>query len=152
MRNRRRGMTPSSDGTMVTTSDPPNTALFTRLYSIQHTLRLTFGLVPIVAGLDKFANLLTHWVDYLWPALANRLPVGPEIFMRIVGVIEIVAGFLVLTMPRVGAIIVGLWLFLIAITLFLSGRYLDVGGRDVVMGIAAICLARLVPVVGDRTR
>jgi hypothetical protein len=29
------------------------------------TLRVTFGLVPIVAGLDKFTNVLTRWDMYL---------------------------------------------------------------------------------------
>ena len=32
---------------------------------VQQTLKLTFGIVPIVAGLDKFTNLLTNWTDYL---------------------------------------------------------------------------------------
>ena len=32
---------------------------------LQNTLRLTFGIVPIVAGLHKFPNLLTNRSDYL---------------------------------------------------------------------------------------
>ncbi len=28
-------------------------------------LKLTFGIVPIVAGLDKFTNILTQWENYL---------------------------------------------------------------------------------------
>ena len=31
-------------------------------------LRLTYGLVAFLAGLDKFFNLLTNWQTYLNPA------------------------------------------------------------------------------------
>ena len=40
-----------------------------RLTTPWWTLRLAYGLVPIVAGLDKFTNLLTDWTQYLSPAL-----------------------------------------------------------------------------------
>jgi uncharacterized membrane protein YphA (DoxX/SURF4 family) len=36
-------------------------------------LRLTFGIVPIVAGLDKFTNLLTSWQGYLSPLAVQLL-------------------------------------------------------------------------------
>jgi len=57
-------------------------------------LKLTYGLVPIVAGLDKFTNFLTHWENYLNPALAGMLPFSPATFMMVVGVIEVIAGYL----------------------------------------------------------
>lgn len=116
-----------------------------RLHSIHLTLRLTFGIVPIVAGLDKFTNLLTHWADYLAPFLVRLLPVSTGAFMQVVGVIEIVAGVLVLTKPRLGAAVVAAWLALIAVTLLASGRYLDVAVRDLVMAIGALTLCRLTP-------
>ena len=53
-------------------------------------LKVTFGAVPIVAGLDKFTNLLTNWEQYLSPIVSQIIPAG--IFMRAVGIIEIVAG------------------------------------------------------------
>ena len=59
-------------------------------------LKLTFGLVPIVAGLDKFTNLLTNWDQYINPSIGEMLPFSGHSFMMIVGVIEIVAGILVL--------------------------------------------------------
>ena len=34
------------------------------LKQLQQTLNVTYGIVPIVAGLDKFTNLLTHWSKY----------------------------------------------------------------------------------------
>jgi len=110
---------------------------------VQTLLKFTFGLVPIVAGADKFTNLLTNWEQYLNPALKNLLPINTHIFMVVVGIIEIIAGVVVLAKPRIGAPIVSGWLMLIALTLIGSGRYLDVAVRDVVMAIAAYSLARL---------
>ena len=42
-----------------------------RLTTPWWTLRLAYGLVPIVAGLDKFTNLLTDWTQYISPSLAR---------------------------------------------------------------------------------
>jgi hypothetical protein len=63
--------------------------------------------------------------------------------MMIVGVIEIVAGIIVLAKPNIGACIVSAWLVLIAFTLIFSGHYLDVAVRDIVMAIGAFVLAKL---------
>ncbi len=110
-------------------------------------LKLTFGIVPIVAGLDKFTNLLTNWENYLHPGLASMLPFAPRTFMMIVGVIEIIAGLIVLAKPAFGGYIVAVWLTLIALTLLASGNYLDVAVRDLVMAMGAFSLARLAKVV-----
>ncbi|KAA9325937.1 hypothetical protein F0P96_18870 [Hymenobacter busanensis] len=106
-------------------------------------MRLTYGLVPIVAGLDKFTHLLTDWSAYLNPALVHALPFSAGTFMHLVGLIEIVAGVLVLFRPRIGAWVVMAWLLAVAASLLASGHYLDVAVRDVVMAIGAWALARL---------
>src|SRR5687768_6349213 len=106
-------------------------------------LRWTYGLVPIVAGADKFMHLLTDWDKYLAPQIANMLPMLPHSFMFIVGIIEIIAGVLVLIKPRLGSVIVALWLFGIAINLLLTGQYFDVAVRDTVMAIGAFSLYML---------
>ena len=36
-----------------------------KITDIQLFLKLTYGIVPIVAGVDKFTNLLTNWPEYL---------------------------------------------------------------------------------------
>lgn len=110
-------------------------------------LRLTYGLIPIVAGADKFTDLLVNWDKYLAPAVAHVLPFSAHTFMMIVGVIEIVAGILVLAKPRIGSIVVCLWLLGIAINLLLTGQYYDVAVRDIVMAIGAFSLFTL---LGDR--
>ena len=111
--------------------------------SIWWTLRLTFGLVPIIAGLDKFTNILTNWSHYLSPLALKVVPVSAETFMRGVGIIEIIAGILVLTVTRFGAYLVTAWMVAIAINLLTLGNYYDVAVRDVVMAIGALTLARL---------
>lgn len=110
---------------------------------VRNLLKYTFGLVPIVAGLDKFANILTNWTQYLSDGLLNIIPFEPTVFMMIVGVIEIVAGVLVFIKTRFGAYLVAVWLLFIALTLVFSGSYLDVAVRDIVMAIGAFSLAKL---------
>jgi uncharacterized membrane protein YphA (DoxX/SURF4 family) len=120
--------------------------------SVWWTLRLSFGLVPLLAGLDKFLNLLTHWPKYVAPALASALPFTPQHFMYLVGIVEIVAGLAVLLTPwtKLFAYVVAAWLTGIALNLVLGGFY-DIAVRDLVMAATAICLARLTDVVRVRS-
>jgi uncharacterized membrane protein YphA (DoxX/SURF4 family) len=115
-----------------------------RVHSVQQILRVLFGVVPIVAGADKFFNLLTHWGQYVNPTLARMLPFSITAFMHIVGIIEIAAGLIVLSrFTMFGAYLVSAWLALIAISLLASGHYLDVAVRDLVMSASAYSLATL---------
>src|SRR4051812_32705857 len=94
------------------------------LNGIYTPLWLCYGLVPIVAGADKFTNLLTDWAKYLPAFVLKIIPVSPHTFMLGVGVIEIIAGLAVLTvLPRLGAYIVALWLVMIAVSVIISGYY-----------------------------
>ena len=111
--------------------------------TVARVLTLTYGIVPIVAGLDKFTNLLTNWEAYLAPGLVRLLPIPAHAFMLVVGVIEIIAGALVLLRPRIGAWVVMGWLIAIGLTLLTSGRYLDVAVRDFALAVGAWALARL---------
>lgn len=110
---------------------------------VKTILKYTFGLVPIVAGLDKFTNVLTNWSQYVSESMAGLLPFEPTTFMMVVGVIEIIAGILVLTKTKIGAYVVAAWLVGIALSLILTWSYVDVAVRDLVMAIAAFCLAKL---------
>lgn len=74
---------------------------------------------------------------------AEILPFEPSTLMMIVGVVEILAGVLVLTKTKIGAIVVSVWLTAIALTLIFSWSYVDVAVRDLVMAIAAFSLAKL---------
>ena len=122
---------------MHTTSSSP------QLESLYRPLWLTYGLVPLLAGLDKFFNLLTDWPKYLSPVLAGFLPISAQSFMYAVGIIEIVVGLLVLTRwTRLGAWIAAAWLVLIAVNLATMGLF-DIAVRDVAMAVGAYTLARL---------
>lgn len=111
-----------------------------RVEQVETILKWTYGLVPIVAGADKFAHMLTDWDKYLAPIVTDILPLSAGTFMAIVGIIEIVAGILVLIRPKIGSLVVGLWLIGIAFNLLLLGQYFDVAVRDVVMAIGAFSL------------
>ena len=118
-----------------------------QLHPVFKLLKITFVVVPIVAGADKFTNLLTDWTRYLNPAIAGLLPFSAHAFMMIVGVVEIVAGIIVLKKAQVGGYIVAAWLALIALTLLMGLNDIDVAVRDLVMAIAAFSMARLSKIV-----
>src|ERR1041385_1764508 len=121
-----------------------------KLNSLLSILQWTYGVVPIVAGLDKFFNLLTNWEQYLNPTLARFLPVSPSAFMHLVGIVEIAARLVVLSrFTTVGAYVVSAWLTLIGLSLIFSGRYLDVAVRDIVMAVGAGGLGVLSEVLAE---
>ena len=112
-------------------------------------LRIGFGVVPALAGLDKIfrANLLADWPSYISPLATAVLPVSGDAFMQIVGVIELAVGVVVLTVAtRLGAYVAAAWLVAIALNLISTGHYLDVAVRDVLLAVAAYTLARLTEV------
>jgi uncharacterized membrane protein YphA (DoxX/SURF4 family) len=106
-------------------------------------LHAGFVVAPIVAGADKFFNLLTDWTQYLAPAIPRTLGVDPSTFMMIVGAIEIVAGLLVLVKPRIGGLVVATWLVGIIINLLMIPGYFDVALRDLGLALGALALSRL---------
>jgi uncharacterized membrane protein YphA (DoxX/SURF4 family) len=121
-----------------------------RLGFVRNILRVVYGVVPIVAGFDKFFNFLTTWTQYVNPTFARFLPFSTSTFMHIVGVIEIVAGLIVLSrFTTVGAYIVAIWLAVIALSLIFSGRYLDIAVRDIVMAVGAYTLGVLNQALGQ---
>lgn len=106
-------------------------------------LRTIFTVAPILFGIDKFTNLLTDWTHYLAPLATDIIPVTPQVFMYGVGVIEIIAGILVALRPKIGSLVVCLWLLGIIVNLLIVGNYFDVGLRDFGLFVAALALNRL---------
>jgi len=68
-----------------------------------------------------------------------------------VGVIEIIAGIIVLKKSEIGGYIVAAWLTIIALTLLSGFSYVDVAVRDLVMAISALSMARLSKIVKYET-
>jgi hypothetical protein len=110
-----------------------------------HLLRAGFVLAPILFGLDKFFNFMVDWPDYLAPWLDDIVPGSGQELMYVVGVVEILAGLLVLVAPRIGALVVAAWLAGIVLDLMTVDppTYYDVALRDVGLLIGALALARL---------
>jgi uncharacterized membrane protein YphA (DoxX/SURF4 family) len=104
-------------------------------------LKFGFTVAPILAGLDKFTNLLTNWTQYVAPFVGNII--APSLLMHIVGPVEIVAGILVAVKPRIGAYVVSAWLVLIIINLLLIPGYYDIALRDLGLALGALALGRL---------
>lgn len=111
-------------------------------------LRTAFVVAPIVFGIDKFTNLLAHWPKYLAPWIDSLVPGTAQQAMYAVGVIEIVAGLLVAWRPRIGGLVVSLWLLGIVVNLVSTGSFLDVALRDVGLLAGAVALTLL---AGDRS-
>jgi hypothetical protein len=112
-------------------------------YQAFRALQLGFVAAPILAGADKFLNLLTDWQQYLWSGVTDILGISPALFMGVVGVVEIAAGVLVAVRPRLGGYVVAVWLVGIILNLLLVGGFLDIALRDLGLAIGAFALARL---------
>lgn len=110
------------------------------LDSVYLPLKITLGLVPLLAGLDKFFNFLADWGSYLTPSITNMLPFSAATLMMIVGVIEVTVGLAILTkFTRLGAYVAMVWLVMISFDLLIAGRF-DVAVRDLVLAVVACCL------------
>lgn len=107
-------------------------------------LRIGLGVVPIVAGIDKFFNLLTNWEMYLNPLVPRMLDVTPATIMHLAGVVEIAVGIAVLTRyTRYAAYVVMIWMWCIALNLIVQRAFLDVAARDILISLGAFTLAQL---------
>src|SRR5262249_40591063 len=60
-------------------------------------LRIGLGVVPIVAGTDKFFDVLTNWEMYLNPLAPRVLHLAPATLMHVFGIVEIVVGVAMFT-------------------------------------------------------
>lgn len=111
-------------------------------------LRAAFVVAPILFGIDKFFNFMVYWPKYLAPWIASIVHIAavtPQQFMYFVGAVEILAGILVFLAPRVGSVVVALWLAGIVINV-LTGQppqFYDIALRDFGLFLAAVALNRL---------
>lgn len=107
-------------------------------------LRIVLGVAAVLAGLDKFFNLLTNWEQYLSPLVSQVLHISAPGFMHIVGVIEMAVGLGILAgFTELFGYIMSLWLLGIIVNLLVLGRFYDVALRDLGLSVSAFCLAQL---------
>ena len=107
-------------------------------------LRIGFFVLPVLMGIDKFAEVLNdNWPAYLASEYNDIIPGSAQDAMYAVGVVEILAGFIVLVVPRFGSLLVGAWLGGIILSLVLVGGYGDIALRDIGLLLGALTLFRL---------
>lgn len=110
-------------------------------------LRIGLGVGPIITGIDKYFNKLADWGMYLSPIATKIVPVSATTFMHIVGVIEIVAGLIVLSRwTKFGSYLVTFWLLGIVVNLLTTGMFYDLAMRDVEIALAGFALSQLTAV------
>jgi uncharacterized membrane protein YphA (DoxX/SURF4 family) len=116
-------------------------------------LRIGFVVLPILMGLDKFAEVMNdNWTAYLASEFNDIIPGNAQDAMYAVGVVEILAGIVVLVVPRFGGLLVAAWLAGIILSLLLVGGYGDIALRDFGLLLGALTLFRLAgtqPAYGD---
>lgn len=107
-------------------------------------LRIGFVVLPILMGLDKFAEVMNdNWPAYLASEFNDIIPGSAQDAMYAVGVVEILAGIVILVAPRFGGLLVAGWLAGIIVSLLLVGGYGDIALRDFGLLLAALTLFRL---------
>ena len=114
-------------------------------------LRIGFAVAPILFGIDKFAEVMNdNWAAYLAPEYNDLIPGSAADAMHLVGIVEIIAGFVVLVSPRFGGLLVAAWLGGIIVSLLLVGGYGDIVLRDFGLLIAALALNRVATAYAER--
>lgn len=106
-------------------------------------LRTVFTIAPIAFGLDKFFQILTDWDAYLAPWIDGIVPGDAHQAMLAVGVIEIIAGIAVALAPRLGSLLVAVWLLGIIVNLESTGSFYDIALRDFGLLVGALALSTL---------
>jgi uncharacterized membrane protein YphA (DoxX/SURF4 family) len=124
----------------ATTPGPRDPAFL--VYTI---LRTGFVVAPILFGLDKFFDWTVEWPDYLAGWIDDIAPGSAQDFMYFVGVVEIVAGLVVLVAPWIGGFLVAAWLAGIIVNLLTYDppQYWDIALRDFGLFLAALSLGIL---------
>jgi len=105
-------------------------------------LRIGLGAIFVVAGADKFFNLLTYWPMYVSELFANMMPVSAQTFMHVAGIGEMLVGLAMLSKPRLGGYLGAAWMLAVALNLITAGLY-DLASRDVAIALGALSLALL---------
>jgi uncharacterized membrane protein YphA (DoxX/SURF4 family) len=128
-------------------------------YQAYWILRVGFIVAPLLFGIDKFTNWMTYWPKYLWVGWPHFFGhVSSQHFMYAVGVVEILAGLLVLLVPRYAPYLVAAWLGGVITNLVIfswaegghTNVYWDIALRDFGLMLGALALARLAAVYAPR--
>lgn len=112
-------------------------------YQAFEILHVGYTIIPIAAGFDKFYGYLTDWEQYLVADIPLALNVSDSLFINWVGVVEIIIGGLILVRPRIGGILLALFLVGVIANFLYLGAYYDIALRDFGLALGALTLTRL---------
>jgi hypothetical protein len=113
-----------------------------KLHKVWNLSKWVYGLIPVLIGLDKFSFFIVNWNIYVSPFAASMIPI--TYLVPIVGIIEIVAGLLILThWQRFGAFLVAAWIGIVIVNLLLTGTFYDIALRDTAIAFGYIVFGML---------
>jgi hypothetical protein len=99
-------------------------------------LYFTYGLFPIIVGLDKYFNFLADWSIYINPYIPQFFHITTPTFMHIFAIMQITTGLLIFLRPIIGGYIITLLLMVITVDLLSTAQY-DTAMRAIAMTIGA---------------
>lgn len=67
-----------------------------KLYWTWWILRISYGLLFILVGTDKFFNALTQWQQFIGTA-TGYMPMPPVFILKVLALLQIIAGILLFT-------------------------------------------------------
>lgn len=107
-------------------------------------LKMVYGGLFVVAGADKFFNVITPWSKYVSPMVFQHVTIDPAMLIHGVGILEVLIGLMILTCAtRLGAHLAALWLLVVAANLLTMGFPYDIAVRDIVLAVGACVLGCL---------
>ncbi|MBA3751312.1 hypothetical protein H0X06_00730 [Candidatus Dependentiae bacterium] len=115
----------------------------TKIFLAYRLLYIAYGLLPIVAGADKFLYYIGEWHIYINDAIPAFFNISMQSLLRGMGLTEIIFGVLVLLKPILGGSLVTLGLIAIALNIISTGTHYDVAVRDIIMAVGSSALVLL---------
>ena len=112
------------------------------VFKVLHGL---FVAVPLVAGVDKYFNMITDWERYISPVVKPLLPMSTKTAMRCAGIAEVAIGLKTLKQPRVGASLFSLLMLGIILNLLTMPKQKHIASLDFCMAIFASSFVLLLP-------
>lgn len=128
---------------------------YNHIHRVTLLLKVTYGVLFIVAGIDKFFNIIVPWQKYLSPVVADALPMSLSVIhlFTAIAVFELVVGAAILFFcSRIAAYTAGIWLLIIAANLISMHIYYDIAVRDIVMAVGVFALACLMHIKKEITQ
>jgi hypothetical protein len=100
--------------------------------------------VPLLFGIDKFAGFLgVEWGGYLANWVHTIIPGGDATAITVLGVVEILLACAVALKPRIGGDLMGAYLVLAALSVYMVGGMVVLGTVFLAAAVCAFAMARL---------